>query len=306
MTLRQLELLIGIAHLGSISACAEYYGITQPAVTKQIHLIEEELSARLIVRGAHGAMLTDIGQKTVWQAKKVLQEAKQIAINIEASKQTVTGKIVLGVSPLSPVSIHHFPHIYRPFHKAFPDIHLEILEIEARSLTEQVCNNRVGLALTPLPLFTTKALYEPLWTEELVVLSNPEESLPDPIPIALLRGRDFVSMKPGYHLNFMVARLAQEAGFEPRNVAEASTINSLVGFVAAGLGVAIVPADAIILEARAGLVNISRLVPRTSRRLAMVFRSREDLSPAVEVFMHYVRSYSEHVPPRSRKSTIDD
>ena len=296
MTLRQLEFLVGIADLGSISACAEYYGVTQPAVTNQIHLLEEELSAGLIIRRARGATLTDIGQKTVRQAKKVLQEAKQIAIDIEESKQTITGNIVLGVSPLSPVSIHHFPRIYRPFHKAFPDIHIEVVEIEARHLAEQVCNNRVGLALTPLPLFTMQALYEPLWTEELVVISNPEENLPDPLPIALLCDYDFVFMKPGYSLNLTVARLAQETGFEPHTVAEASTINSLLGFVAAGIGVAIVPAETVILEAKAGLVNISRLAPRAYRQLAMVFRSREDLTPTIKILMHYVRSYSDDIP----------
>jgi LysR family hydrogen peroxide-inducible transcriptional activator len=296
MTLRQLEFLIGIADLGSISACAEYYGVTQPAVTNQIHLLEEELTVGLIVRGVRGATLTDIGQTTVLQAKKVLQEAKRITVTIEEAKKTITGTIVLGVSPLSPVSIHHFPRIYRPFHKAFPDLHIEVVEIEALHLADQVCNKRVGLALTPLPLFTTKALYEPLWAEELVVISNPEESLPDPVPIALLRDYDFVFMTPGYNLNLTVARLAQEAGFEPNNVAEASTINSLLGFVAAGIGVAIVPAETVMLEAQAGLVNISRLVPRAYRRLAMVFRSREDLTPAVEVFMHYVRSYSDDIP----------
>jgi LysR family hydrogen peroxide-inducible transcriptional activator len=296
MTLRQLEFLIGIADLGSISACAEYFGVTQPAVTNQIHQLEQELSAALIVRGARGATLTDIGLKTVLQAKKVLQETKRLLVTVEESKRTIAGTITLGVSPLSPVSIHHFPRIYRPFHQAFPDIHIEVIEVEALHLADQVRNNRVDLALTPLPLFTTKAQYEPLWTEELVVISSPEDSIDDPVSFASLRHHDFIFMKPGYSLNLTVARMAQDAGFEPNIVSEASSIHALLGFVAAGIGIAVVPVDTVTLEARAGLVNVSHLIPKAHRRFAMVFRAREDLSPAVGVFMNYIRSYSEEGP----------
>ncbi len=67
MTLRQLEFLIGIADLGSLSACAEYFGVTQPAVTNQIRLLEEELSTALLIRGVRGATLTDSGYKACLQ-----------------------------------------------------------------------------------------------------------------------------------------------------------------------------------------------------------------------------------------------
>lgn len=295
MTLRQLEFLIGIADFGSISACAEYFGVTQPAVTNQIHLLEVELSASLLIRSARGATLTDIGEKTVQQAKKVLEETKRLQVTVEEAKQSVTGNIILGVSPLSPVSIHHFPRIYRPFHKSFPDIHIQVVEVEALHLADQVRNHRVDLALTPLPLFTTKAQYEPLWSEELVVIASPDEHFPETVSFGDLKDQGFVFMKPGYSLNLTVARLAQDAGFEPRIVSEASSIHALLGFVAAGVGIAVVPRDTVILEARAGYISVSLLVPRAYRRFALVFRSREEITPAVEVFMNYVRSYSSDV-----------
>lgn len=308
MTLRQLEFLIAIADLGSISACAEYFGVTQPAVTNQIHQLEEELASPLLVRGPRGATLTDNGQKTVSQAKKVLQEVKQIPVRIQEAQQSVTGKVVLGVSPLTPVSIQHFPKIYRPFHRAFPEIRIEVVEVEALQLADLVRSSRVDLALTPLPLFTTKAQYESLWSEELVVISSAEEPIEDPVSMASLRDHPFVFMKPGYSLNLTASRLIQQAGFEPHVVNEAASIHALLGFVAAGIGIAIVPRDTVSLEAKAGFINISRLSPKAHRRVAMVFRNREELTPAVEVFMHYIRSYSDEVPHQRfhhRFSTVD-
>ncbi|MCY0909855.1 MAG: LysR family transcriptional regulator [Sulfobacillus thermotolerans] len=296
MTLRQFEFLIGVAEHGSISACAEYYGVSQPAVTNQIHLLEEELGAPLILRGSRGATLTDLGQKIVDQARVVLQDTQRIARMAEESKQTLSGTVVLGVSPLLPVSIRHFPRIYRPFHRAFPDIRIEVVEIEALHLAEQVQSKRVDLALTPLPLFTTKARYEPLWQEELVVISNVDEPLPDTVSLAALRTHPFIFMKPGFSLNLTVARMAQDVGFEPRIVAEASSIHALLSFVAAGMGIAVVPVGTVTLESQAGLVKLSQLSPPAYRRFAMVCQNRDNLAPAVEVFMNYIRSYSDDIP----------
>jgi len=292
VTLRQLELLIGVADLGSISACAEFYGVSQPAVTNQIHQLEEELGTVVLVRSVHGASLTDNGQKVVDQAKHIIQEVNRIPLALEDSKQSLQGRIVLGVSPLSPVSVHHFPRIYRPFHKAFPDVKIEVMEIDALNLADQVSKGRVDLALTPLPMFTTKAQYELLWAEELVVISS-SDTLGDSVAMAALKDEDFVFMKPGYSLNLTTARLAQQAGFEPRVVVQATSIHALLGFVAAGMGVAVVPRDTVSLEAKAGFIHITRLRPIAYRRFAMVFRNRDDISPEVSVFMNYIRSYSQ-------------
>lgn len=300
MTLRQLEFLIGIADLGSISACAEYYGVSQPAVTNQIRQLEEELAVSLLVRSVHGATLTDAGQSTVEQAKLVLKEVHRIPVVLEKSKQSLTGKIVLGVSPLSPVSVHHFPRIYRPFHKAFPDIRIEVVEIEALNLADRVTKSRVDLALTPLPLFTTKVQYEMLWAEELVVISSTDGLLADAVAMASLRDENFVFMKPGYSLNLTTARLAQQAGYEPKIVAQASSTHALLGFVSAGIGIAVVPRDTVLLEAKAGFVNISRLEPRAYRRLAMVYNNQQELTPEVHVLMNYIRSYSDELPRYQR------
>lgn len=291
MTLRQLEFLIGVADRGSISACAGFYGVSQPAVTNQIHQLEDELGTSLMVRSAHGTTVTDTGKKVVEQAKHIVQEVNRIPLSLEESKQALTGRVVLGVSPLSPVSVHHFPRIYRPFHKAFPEVHIEVAEIEAMNLANQVANGRIDIGLTPLPMFTTKAQYELLWFEELVVISTGRD-LGDSVSMAFLRDEEFVFMKPGYSLNLTTSRLAQQAGFQPRIAAQATSLHALLGFVAAGMGIAIVPHDTVTLEAQAGYINISRLRPRAHRRLAMVFRDQSELTPEVTIFMNYIRSYS--------------
>lgn len=291
MTLRQLEFLIAIADVGSISACAEYFGVTQPTVTNQIHQLEEELSAELLVRSARGATLTHVGEKVVSQAKKVMQEVNRIPNILDEAKESLTGTIKLGVSPLSPISLYHFPRIFWPFHRDFPDIKIEVMEIEALQIADQVRNHKVDLALSPLPLFSTKIQYEVLWNEELVVIFSPDEELPETVNMSSLRDQNFIFMKPGYSLNVTVAHLTQKAGFQPKVVTEASSIHALLGFVVSGIGIAIVPRETVTLEAKAGLINVSRLLPTAERRFAMVF-DRQELSPAVEVFMRYIRLYA--------------
>ncbi len=305
MTLRQLEFLIGVADLGSISACAEFYGVSQPAVTNQIHQLEEELRTPLLLRSVHGATLTEQGQRAVHQAKRALQEIHRIPITLEETKESISGTVVLGVSPLSPVSVNHFPRIYRPFHRAFPNVRLEVIEGESVNLASQIVKGQVDLALTPMPLLSTKVQYELLWAEELVVVSSMSLPLSDPISMGTLRDENFVFMKPGFSLNVATAKLGQQAGFTPNVVAHAGSIRSLLGLVAAGIGVAIVPGDTVQLESEAGYIHVSHLNPRAYRRLAMAYRNEAEISPEAAVFMNYIRSYTRE-SPQLQRHTFDD
>lgn len=220
--LRQLEFLIAIAELGSITACAEHFAVSQPSVTQQIHQLEEELSSELLIRSPKGTSLTETGEKIVSQAKKVFKEFKRIPLIVAETRQFITGWISLGVSPLLPT--FHFSRIYSQFHKDFPGIRIKMVEVEDLHLLEQVKNSQVDLAMTPIPLFSTSAPYEMLWSEELVVVSNPDDNLEDIVTLDSLQHRSFVFMTPGCSLNLIVTRLFQKAGFEPRVVAEASGI----------------------------------------------------------------------------------
>jgi DNA-binding transcriptional LysR family regulator len=293
MTLRQLELLIGVADLGSISACAEYYGVSQPAVTNQIRQLEDELATPLLIRSVHGASLTRSGQRAVAQAKRVLREVHRIPAALHEPQASLAGHVNLGVSSLSPITVHHFPQIYRPFHQAFPDVKVDIVEVDSVNWVDQLTQRRVDMVLAPLPLLTSQMQCELLWAEELVVVSSIDSSITDPVSPAALRDEHFILLQSADGLHPSLAKISRRAGFEPKIAVQAGSLPALVGLVAAGIGIAIAPKDCVHFESDAGLVRISQLAPRTYRRLAMVYPSVDSMSREANVFLNYVRSYAQ-------------
>lgn len=295
LTLRQLELLVGIADFHSISHCALSFGLTQPAVTHQIQLLEEELHCPLVQRRTRGVTLTAQGQIAVSHARTVLQEAQKIVAQANHFKSSLTGRITLGVSPLSMVTLRHFPVIYRTFHNMYSEVQIQLRELDGLHIIDQLKNRQVDLAITPLPLFSLKAHAEELWREELVVISSPEQHLEPVITFEELRHREFILMTSGYSVNLTIVRLARQAGFEPRVRAEAHTLYSLLGFVASGLGIAVVPMNSVVLECEAGLLALSRLIPTTYRQIVMAYDYLQDIPLAVQEFMTHIRAYARGV-----------
>lgn len=292
MTLRQLEFLKSVADHGTISAAAEYWGVTQPAITNQIMQLEDELGTPLLVRKGRGVKLTESGAWVVSRAQKILDDVHQIPQGVAKILKQIRGHVTLGVSPLSPVSVHHFPKIYRQFHRTFSEIHIEVIEAESAALAERVRTGQVELALTPLPVFTTKVQFDALWAEELVVIAAPDDDIHNPVSLADLRYRNFVFMKPGYGLNHTVSRLVQKGGFVPRVTIEANSVHTLLGFVASGMGIAVVPRDTVTLEVESGFLKAVSLLPPAYRRMALVYREDQVFTPAASALAQSIREYS--------------
>lgn len=293
MTLRQLEVLVAVADAGSMSRAGASLGVSQPLVTHQIQILEEELNCRLVSRSSRTTVLTPAGMIVVATARRILYEVDSIPNAIADHAKHLRGTVVLGASPLSPISVHFFPPLYKDFHQSYPDIEVEVMECASSQLGEQVRKGIVDLAIMPLPVFSTHLTFETLWVEELVVIADTGDSLPpDPVRLLNLKDRHFVAMKPDFGLAHTVSALAQAEGFVPRVAQQVSSISALIGFVAAGIGLAIVPWESVRLEVLAGYLAARPLVPAAYRRFALVLRQDSPLSAAAEALANAIRTRS--------------
>ena len=99
LDIKQLRALLVIAETGSVSRAAEILHIVQPAVSRQLRLLEEDLSTALFSRGLRGMELTDSGQLLVEHARRALRELDQAKAEISPEPGVVTGIVTLGLLP---------------------------------------------------------------------------------------------------------------------------------------------------------------------------------------------------------------
>ncbi|MCY0863612.1 MAG: LysR family transcriptional regulator [Sulfobacillus sp.] len=304
MTLKQLQFLVAVSNHGSLSGAADALGLSQPAITGQLQALERELGRTLFVRAARGVHLTAAGLTVLQRAQRILSEVSLIVEDMNAAGQQIRGTVTLGMSPLSPVSIAHFPTLYRKFHQNYPDVQVDVVEVGAATLADRVKKGQVDLALMPLPILATNLVFEPLWSEELVAIVPHQDGrfgFPE-LPLSDLKDYPFVFMKPGFGLNHTVIRLTQDAGFVPQVVQEVSTIGAMIGFVAAGIGVAIVPREAIRQEDAVDRITVLSLTPPARRDFALVYRSWDDLSRVAQQLAKSILDYGRQLDRQKKQS----
>ena len=126
MKLNQIQALVAIAETGSIRAAAAKVGLTQPALSKSLQSLEEELSVSLVHRTSRGVNLTPFGQAMLTRGRGIAQEVDRLREQIEQMRGAQQGTINLAVSP-SP-SVILLPQALSRFRREYPDVQLRIRE----------------------------------------------------------------------------------------------------------------------------------------------------------------------------------
>jgi DNA-binding transcriptional LysR family regulator len=288
VTLRQLRCLVAVADHGSISAAAAALDVSQPTVTHQLQLLERTLGHRLLDRHARGVSVRPEGLLVVERARRIVQAVEALGDDL-VEPGTVRGEVRLGIVPSA--ASHHFPTLYRQLSHQYPLIALSLQEESSATLVERVRQGDLDLAVATLPLPHADVELERLWREELMLIVPPGEAAwgPGPVPVAALAGRPYIGLAPGAGLHSRILEMFHEAGIQPRVDFEAQSLGTAVGFVAAGLGVSIVPALVARVYHDAGYVQALHLEPKVYRHLVLIHRPVADLRPAAQTVLRFLQ-----------------
>jgi len=165
MNLKQLEYFVRVAELGSFSKAALILNIAQPALSRQVRLLETDLHVTLLTRTGRGVVLTEAGKRLFDHSIGILQLVARATEDIEAARDVPTGRIVIGLPP-SMGRMLTLP-LVENFRRTLPKARLVIVEGLSTHLTEWIATGRVdlGLVLNPEPnpaIEVTPLLEEPL------------------------------------------------------------------------------------------------------------------------------------------------
>lgn len=279
MTFAQLRVLVAVAEHGGFTAAAARLGMSQPAVSRAIAALEQELGAPLLSRGRNGAALTDAGTRVLAHARETVRHANLIREELAAVRGDVRGR--LSVASFPTATAHLIPPLLRRFAERYPHVTVRLFEGTDQEARRWLDEGAADVAVVTLPARGVDA--HELARDEMVAVVPADHRLAALTTASFgeLAREPFVLSTGGCEP--IIAAAAREAGIRLRYAYEAREVATVLAMVEAGLGVSVVPTLA--LEAsRAGIAAVP-LAPSVPRTLALAVRTDAHQSPVARAFL---------------------
>jgi DNA-binding transcriptional LysR family regulator len=289
MEIRTLSCFAEVVRRGGFSRASESLHLSQPAVSKAVRALEEELGQRLLVRQGRKVTLTDAGRVVFERAEGVLAAVRTLAEEVSEVGAVRRGRVRLGIPPM--VGGAFFPPVLHDFREAYPGVSLELREEGARRVEALVLEGEIEVGATVLP--TDEGAFEtvPLMRDVLCAVLPPRSPLGRRRQVALreLERVPFVLYRADFALHGHILEACRRAGFAPQVASESSQWDFMAAMVAADVGVALLPRT-VCERLDRGQVHVVPLRDPVLRwDLALIWRRDRHLAPAARAFVEVVR-----------------
>jgi DNA-binding transcriptional LysR family regulator len=283
MELRHLRYFIAVAEELHFGRAAKLLGISQPPLSQQIQALEQTLGARLFERTNRRVELSEAGRLFLDEARLVLAQVDKAADVARRAQLGEIGELKIGFTASAPFT-SSIPQAIFAFRQAFPSVHLTLQEMSSKEVAERLEEQsmQVGI-MRPLPLPDSLVAVE-LLREPLVAVIRSDH----PLHLKSLAAEPFVFFPRSYGsgLYAQLLDLAREAGFSPLITQEAGEAMTIIGLVAAGLGVTVLPASYQRMRID-GVVYRTLLDPDATSAVWLVQR-KDQKSPMAKAFIELV------------------
>lgn len=253
MDLRQLRYFVVLANQRHFGRAASVLHVAQPALTRQIRLLEEELGVQLFVRHSRGAAPTEEAEYLLERASFLLRYAEQLKQDMIALQHRPSGPIVVGVSPGLAITLA--VPLTRAVHQRLPQVRLRFVEAFAPTLHDMLLGGQVDLAILNGPVPLNHLQSYPFVTEKLCLICLPgERRIKGPtVSLEQLAGLPLIMTgvaKSGIRLELEAS--AAHAGLHLNPVVEVETIEVAKRLVRDKVGVTVHFAAAVLDDIEAG------------------------------------------------------
>lgn len=246
MELRHLRAFVAVAEELHFGRAAERLGIQQPPLSLQIQALERELKTRLFDRGSRRVALTAVGALFLTEARATLAQAARAIAVVRRAGEGEIGEIRLGFTASSPFT-EVMPQVIYAFRRRFPEVSLKLVGMTTREQLAALVARKLDLAFIRSPFAPIPPEVSALnvLTDRLMLVlraDHPLAALPA-VPIAALTHEPFVMFErdAGTGIWDQIVAICADQGFSPTVAQEAREAPTLIGLVAAGLGITILP-----------------------------------------------------------------
>ncbi len=272
MDVSQLRTLIHVAELGSLSKASDRLHIAQPALSRQVRLLEEELGARLFERHGRGMVPTEKGQEVLRHALRVMAELEEIRAVVSDEDAPLRGHVSIGMPPTASDILSE--PLVSAFRDTHPEATLRIVSAYSGYLLDWMHRGEIDAAILYDPKSARTLRIHPLLEERLFLIGPPTSNFSQERPVSFSQLADQRLLLPsvGHGLRSILDRYAEETGIVLNVKVEADSYSTLKSLVRNGHGVTVLPLAPIHEELSAGRLAAAPLVdPVPVRRLIMSY-----------------------------------
>src|SRR5690554_2651466 len=282
MDLANLQTFIAIAEQQSFSLAGERLHVTQPAISKRLASLEEQLGVRLFDRIGRTIRLTEAGQALLPRAYRIVNELEDARRSLSNLSGAVTGRLSLATS--HHIGLRRLPPLLRAFTKNYPEVMLDIRFLDSEVAYADILHGRCELAIITLsphcepPLKAVK-----VWHDELVFVAAPDHPLALHNDISLTDLCSYPAVFPGSHTftRKIALQLFDKAGLTPNISMSTNYMETIKMMVSIGLAWSVLPHSML----DESVVRLPITDAHLSRDLGYIVHTERTLSNAAQAFM---------------------
>jgi DNA-binding transcriptional LysR family regulator len=292
--LHLLRIFTAVAEHMSFSRAAEALYISQPAVSKAVKELENQLGQPLFERGAGKLSLTEAGSLLAERGRAILAIERSAEEDLQALRTLQHGVLRIGAS--TTIATYLLPPLIAAFLRQYPGVDLRLTIQNTLSILSLLLEYQIDVALVEGPVADERTVSEPWRVDELVVIVAPghpfvKRAGRQGIPVSLLAEELFLVREPGSGTRQVAEQALAERGVELKHTVELGSLEAIKQAVAAGLGLAIISGATIADELALGKLTTLSVegleIRRTLTRLRLVGRTP---GPAARAFDHLLEA----------------
>jgi DNA-binding transcriptional LysR family regulator len=293
MDTANLKAFIAVSEQQSFSRAAEVLFITQPAVSKRIAALEQELNSTLFDRIGRVIELTQAGKTLLPRAHQILDDIKAARIAVDNLSATVAGKLSIGIS--HHISMYRMPDVLRDFVQRYPQVELDIRFLGSEEASNAVEQGYLEFALITLPEVTPDNLrMATVWRDPLTIVTATDHPLAERQGAGIRELVEYSAILPTADTvtHQLVAQAFLAQGHEISVGMETNTLDTIKMMVSIGLGWSVLPLT--MIDAKLHSHSFAGLA--FSRNLGIVAHPKRTQSNAARALLALLPGYPERLP----------
>ena len=291
MTITQLKYTLAVAEYGNFTTASEKCFVTQPTLSMQVQKLEEELGVTIFNRSTKPLQVTDVGEKVLIQAKKIVEESSRMNDVISEQKGIIGGTLKVGIIPT--VSSTLLPLFLNIFIKKHKNVDLKIEEYNTDTISKKLEDNTIDCAIAATPLNNSKIIERPLYYEPFVAYVPEHHFLSGNKSLELddLSNSDLLILEDGHCFRNQVLNLCSLDDINKQYELKSGSFETLINLSNNGPWMTIIP---YLHSNNLSSNNIQNIIPfedpAPAREISMIYSKSQLKLPVINALMDTISS----------------